>query len=185
MNKMATSTYQRFLVVGIFLAIKCTLAFAHAQLQQGDTDSRSHAALIVYEMMGDFYELKYENKQMAEKIAKLEENQKSVETATENTIGSLEKKVETLEEALNLQKTSAVDQLEKIKKLEGKLKSQETSSASQTEKIEKLEDKIESMEDDSAVGHSGAIKTLEEKLESLENYTKGTNASFRKNLKFM
>ena len=113
---MAASTLLSVLMFGIFIAMKCNFSFADAQLQE-EPENRLDAAAIIYQIMGDFHELKYENKVMAEKIKILEENQESLETTAEQQA----KKIESLEKAMQLEESSPIGQ--KLEMLEEKLES--------------------------------------------------------------
>ena len=78
---MAASAQMSVLIVGLYLAIMCKFSFAHMQLEE-QTENHVDASTVFTQMLGEFYEIKHENKLMAEKIRILEENQKSLETNT-------------------------------------------------------------------------------------------------------
>ena len=86
-------------------------------------------------MMGEFYELKHENKLMAEKIKALEENQVSLETAAEENKINQAKKFETMKAELQLQGTTVTGQSETIEMLEGKIESLETDNKGNLYKV--------------------------------------------------
>ena len=122
-NDMAASTLLSVLMFGIFIAMKCNFSFARAQLQE-EPENRLDAAAIIYQIMGDFHELKYENKVMAEKIKILEENQESLETTAEQNLFNQAKTIESLEKAMKLEESSPIGQ--KLEMLDEKLESLNT-----------------------------------------------------------
>ena len=136
LTKMATSALLSVLIFGALFALKCEFSSAH---EPAGADSSSNAALILYHiLMGDMYELKYENRIMEEKIDMLEG------TSDEGKIMS--DKIETLEEKLESAELEIKDQASKIESLEENRESQETSAIEQTEKIDMIDEKLESLE---------------------------------------
>ena len=87
---MAASALMSVLIVGIYLAIMCKFSLARAQLQE-QTGNQVDASAVFTK--GECYELKHDNKLMAEKIRILEENQKSLETYTKGKFYVMEMSV--------------------------------------------------------------------------------------------
>ena len=70
---MATSALFSVFILGISLVLKCDFSSAH---EQDESESRS---MFLYKLIGDWYELQYENQMMEEKIKMLEGNQESLD----------------------------------------------------------------------------------------------------------
>ena len=90
---MATSALLSVLILGIALALKCKFSSAHGPAA---ADSSSNAVMTLYQLIGDVYDLKYENKIMAEKIEILEEASAEGKMMAKR-IEMLEEKLESLE----------------------------------------------------------------------------------------
>ena len=102
---MATYALLSVLIFGISLVLKCEFSSAHAQ---AEPDIRSHAVILLYQIIGDLYEVQNENKLMAEKIEMLEGK---LETSTEETNKGHSEKFESLERKLESLETSAEGKL--------------------------------------------------------------------------
>ena len=79
---MATSTMFRVLILGISLALKSEFSVSHGI---EETEGRPVTALLLYQIIGDMYELQTENKIMAEKYEMLEEKLESLEATLETS----------------------------------------------------------------------------------------------------
>ena len=71
LRMMASSTLFNVIIFAILLALKCGFTFAHGEEESEESEDRS---MFLYKLIGDWYELQYENKMMEEKIEMLEGN---------------------------------------------------------------------------------------------------------------
>ena len=81
-SKMASSASFSIFILGILLTLKCEFLSAHAPAEE---DSRLSVSSLLYQMIGDVYELQNENKMMKEKIEMLESGLESLESELETS----------------------------------------------------------------------------------------------------